>query len=242
MTTDKTSSAADTFKENANNGIKWFQNANATFIETQNKQLKVANDIYNKMMHTAQSSGKPNMDFGASGKTIMETMQKNIEKFSGISKEAMKTITDMGKKTDIDNVSKEAKQVFDVYNKQVEELTKLNQQSFDAIVKQFDTTKSSFSPITENFKKELDSIIDNSKESIQTTMNSYTQFAASSVEANKEVFDKFIGQMNDGITANIKAWKDLMNLSVANKEGEKHSSEPKAILNGSSAKKHGHSK
>lgn len=252
MTVDKTikevaktfqESVNSTFQEGANNGMKWFQNANAAFIETQNKQLKTANEIYNKLVNSAQSNGKPNLDFSTSGKTIMETMQKNIENFSNISKAAMKTMAEIGKQADTEAISKDAKHVFELYNKQVEELSRLNQQSFDAIVKQFDTTKSSLSPLTENFKKELDTILESSKESIQTAMNSYNKFAASSVEANKEVFDKMISQMNTGITANLKAWKDLMSLSaVANKETEKNTELPKVSMNGSATvKKHNHS-
>jgi len=244
MTTDKTitemaktfqESVNNTLQESANNGIKLLQNANAAFIETQNKQIKTANDVYNKMINSIQGDGKLDMDLGISGKTITETMQKNMESFSNISKTALKTLTDLGKQANVEAVSNDMKQVFDLYNKQVEELTKLNQQSFDAIVKQFDASKSSFSPLTENLKKELDTILDSSKESIQNTMNSYTKFIASSVEANKEVFDKFVAQINTGINANLKAWQELMNLpNVLSKESDKSSKEqPKSALNGS---------
>ena len=235
MTTDKTTSlGAETFKENVDKGIKWFQNANAAFIETQNKQIKVASDLYNKAIHSIQGDGKANVDFGTSGKTVIDAFQKNAETFSNISKAAMKKITELGKQGDIEAVSKDVKQVFDVYNKQMEELTKINQQSFDAIVKQFDTTKTSFSPLTGNLKKELDASIDSSKQSIETITKSYTDFAMSSVEANKEILDKLIVQLNDGISANIKAWKDLLSISIVTKETEKSTNEPaKTSLNGS---------
>jgi len=229
MTPDKTvAEVAKTFQEtvgnviqeSANNSIKLFQNANAAITETQNKQMKAASDIYNKMVNSIQGDGKFDMDLGASGKSIMDTMQKNMENFSNISKSTLKTLTDLGKQADTESVSKDMKQIFDIYNKQVEELTKLNQQSFDALVKQFDASKSSFSPLTENFKKELDTVLDSSKETIQNTLNSYTKFVTSSVEANKEVFDKLVGQMNDGISANLKVWKDLMSTPIL-KETEK---------------------
>ncbi len=235
MTTDKTTSAvAETFKENVDKGIKWFQNANAAFIETQNKQIKVANELYNKAINSIQADGKANVDFGVSGKTIIDEMQKNAETLSNISKAAMKKIAELGKQGDMGAVSKDVKEVFDVYNKQVEELTKLNQQSFDTIVKQFDITKSSFSPLTGNFKKELDANLDSSKQSIEAITKSYADFAVSAVEANKEILDKLIVQVNAGITANIKAWKDLLSIPVATKETEQSVNEPaKASLNGS---------
>ncbi len=225
MTTDKTvkdvaktfqESVNNTFQEGANNGIKWFQNANAAFIETQNKQITAVNDIYNKMFLSAQDDGKFNLDFGASGKTLMDTIQKYIEAVSNISKAAVKTITDLSKQSNADTISNDTKYVFDLYNKQIEELTKLNQQSFDTIVKQFDTSKSSFSPMSENLKKEVNKVLDSSKESIKEATNSYNNFAISYAEANKEVFDKFFNQLNNGITSNLKAWQNLMSVSIAN--------------------------
>jgi len=248
MTPDKTiTEVAKTFQdtvsnvlqENANNSIKWFQNANAALIETQNKQMKAANHIYNKMVHSIQGDGKLDMDLGAPGKTIMDTMQKNMENFSNISKNTLKTLTDLGKEVDTDGVSKEMRNALEVYNKQVEELTKLNQQSFDSLVKQFDMSKSSFTPLTENFKKELDTVLESSKESIQNTVNSYTKFVTSSVEANKEVFDKFVDQINEGISTNLKAWKELVNTSIANsKEVDKTNKEQtKSGFNGVPVKK-----
>ncbi len=115
------------------------------------------------MFLSAQDDGKFNLDFGASGKTLMDTIRM-IEAVSNISKAAVKTITDLSKQSNADTISNDTKYVFDLYNKQIEELTKLNQQSFDTIVKQFDTSKSSFSPMSENLKKEVNKVLDSSKE------------------------------------------------------------------------------
>ncbi len=169
--------------------------------------------MFNKVFTPSQFSGTNNLNnpFDSTGKAAVEILQKNIESINNLLKITMEPITALVKFSDKDAFAKEIKKQTESLNKQVADLTVLNQTNFDTIVKQFETATKSFSPLTEQLKKELETASASSKETLQTIIDSYTAFAAPSIEANKETFEKLTEQIKTGISDNIKFWSDLMN-------------------------------
>ncbi len=214
MTTEKKfTDAAETFKENVNSTMKWLQDTTAAIIETQSKQIKTASEMYNKAI--TETFGGINKDnftssFGTSEK-VVEIMQKNIENISNLSKTAMKTAMDFGKQAETAASAKETvKQIFDSYSKQMETITAANQKSFESITKQFDTTKTTFAPLAEKFKKELETNVIASKEKMEAIIDTYKKIVTPTLESNKELFSKLNTQMNTSVNTNLKFWSDLI--------------------------------
>lgn len=214
MTTEKFTDATETFKKNVSDTMKWLQDTTATIIETQNKQMKTASDIYNKTMNTAFAGiNKDNFSssFGVSEK-VAEILQKNIETITSMSKATMKTAMDFGKQASSETFSKDSTaKIVESYKKQVEEITAYNKKSFEALTKQFDSTKTTTAEWTEKWKKEFETTVATSKEKIQSIVDTYTKVATPSVETNKELFNKLNDQMNTNFNANLKFWSDLTN-------------------------------
>jgi hypothetical protein len=214
MTTEKFTETAETFKKNVNDSMKWLQDTTATIIETQNKQMKSASEMYSKAItETLEGINKDNFNssFGWS-ETVVDILKKNIETISEMSKVSMKTAVEFGKQAGADTFSKEkTAAIIDSYKKQVEEITAFNKNSFDSITKQFELTKTSFAPWAEKFKKEFEAAIASSKEKIQSIIDSYSKVANPSVQTNKEVFNKLNEQINANFNANLKFWSELTN-------------------------------
>jgi ribosomal protein S17E len=214
MTTEKFTEATEAFKKNVNDTMKWLQGTTATILETQNKQMKSASDIYNKAMNTAFAGiNKDNFSssFGVSEK-VAELLQKNIDTITNMSKATMKTAMDFGKQASSDTFSKESTtKIIESYKKQVEEIVAFNKKSFETWTKQFDTTKASSAELAEKFKKEFESTAASSKEKIQSIIDSYSKVAKPTVETSKEMFDKLNSQMNDNFNTNLKFWSELTN-------------------------------
>lgn len=212
MTTEKFTEAAETFKKNVNDTMKWLQDTTSTIIETQNKQIKSASDIYNKAMNTAFAGiNKDNFNssFGVSEK-VAEILQKNIDTISNMSKAALKTAMDFGKQAGSETFSKESTtKIIESYKKQVEEITAFNKKTFESLTAQFDATKTSSAELAEKFKKEFDATVAASKEKIQSIIDSYSKVAKPTVETNKELFNKLNDQMNANFNTNLKFWSDL---------------------------------
>ncbi len=204
---------AETIKENLAKGTKWMQDASAKLIETQKQQMKTATDMFNKSLATSQVDGTNNLNnsFAAPTKAIADLFQKNIETVTNLLKTTLKPVTEFSKISDKESLTKEIEKQVESLNKQVADLTILNQTNLDKILKQSDTTTKSFTPLNEQFKKELEKAVASSKETMQTIVESYTAFAAPSMEANKETFEKLNEQIKTTINANIKFWSDLMN-------------------------------
>ncbi len=213
MTTQKFTETAETFKKNVSDSMKWLQDTTATIIETQNKQMKSASEMYSKAMNaTLEGINKENFSssFGVS-ETVVEILKKNIETISDMSKVTMKTAMEFGKQAGADAFSKEKMaSIVESYQKQVEEITALNKKSFDSITKQYDASKASFGPMTEKFKKEFETTIKTSQDKVQGIIDSYTKIAKPSVEANKEMFNKLNKQINASVSDNLKLWSDYM--------------------------------
>lgn len=213
MTTEKIKETAETFEKNVNNTVKWLQDITSTIIETQNKQMKSASDMYNKAINTTLggiNKDNFNSSFGLS-ETMVEVLQKNIESISNMSKAAIKTAMDFGKQTSSETFSKEKMtSIIESYKKQAEEITSWNKKSFETFTKQFDTTKASLTPWTEKFKNEFEANVQSSKEKTKSIVDSYKKLATPSIEANKELFNKLNSQITDSVNANLKLWSELM--------------------------------
>ncbi|MES2591451.1 MAG: hypothetical protein V4608_06170 [Bacteroidota bacterium] len=214
MTSEKFTTASETFTKNVNDTMKWLQDTTTTILETQSKQMKSASDIYTKAMNTAWGTiNKENFNtsFGVS-ETIVEILQKNIETISNMAKASLKTAMEFGKQADSEKFSKETMtKIIESYKTQVEEITAFNKKSFEAITKQVDTTKTSFTPLAEKFKKEFETTLTASKAKAQEIIDTYSKQAAPSVEVNKEIFNKLNKQMNASVTDNLKLWSEFMN-------------------------------
>ena len=203
---------AETFKENVAKGMKWMQDANAKLVETQKQQMKTATDMFNKALATSQVGGTNNLNnsFGDSGKAFTDLFQKNIETVTNLFN-TLKPATDFSKFSDKDSITNEMKKQFEALNQQIADLAIVNQTNLDTIIKQFDTTAKAFTPLNEQYKKEIEKVLESSKETMQTIIDSYSTFTAPSMEANKETIEKLNDQIKTSIKANTKFWSDLMN-------------------------------
>lgn len=213
MTTKKFTETAETFKKNVSDTMKWLQDTTATIIETQNKQMKSASEMYSKAINvTLEGLNKDNFNssFGMS-ETMVEIFKKNIETISDMSKATMKTAMEFGKQGSETFSKEKVATIIESYKKQVEEITAFNKKSFDSMSKQFEATKTSFTPLAEKFKKEFEATLLASKEKIQTIIDSYSKLANPSVKTNNEVFNKLNEQMNANFNTNLKFWSELMN-------------------------------
>lgn len=213
MTTEKNfTEATETFKKNVTDSMKWFQDTTATIIETQNKQMKLASEMYSKAINaTIEGVNKDNFNtsFGWS-ETIVELLKKNILTITEMSKSSMKTAADFGKQASSENFSKEtASKLIETYKKQAEEIAAWNKKSFETLTSQFETTKTSYTPFVEKYKKEYEATFVKSKDKVQSIVDTYSKFANPSVESNKELFSKLNSQMNDNFNTNLKFWSDL---------------------------------
>ncbi len=228
MTTEKNfTEATETFKKNVTDSMKWFQDTTATIIETQNKQMKLASEMYSKAINaTIEGVNKDNFNtsFGWS-ETIVELLKKNILTITEMSKSSMKTAADFGKQASSENFSKEtASKLIETYKKQAEEIAAWNKKSFETLTSQFETTKTSYTPFVEKYKKEYEATFVKSKDKVQSIVDTYSKFANPSVESNKELFSKLNSQMNDNFNTNLKFWSDLtseynLNTTETSKEG-----------------------
>lgn len=205
--------AAETFEGNVTKGMKWMQDATEKLVETTKQQMKTATDMFNNALSISKIDGTydPGNSFGDSSKAMSELFQKNIESATNLLKAVLKPVTELPKFSDKEALSKEMQKQFEDLNKKVSDLTILNQTNLNTIIKQFETATKSFTPLTEKFKKELETAAISSKETMQSIIYSYSDFATPSTEANKEAFEKLNAQIKTSMNANIKFWSDLMN-------------------------------
>lgn len=214
MTTENNFTAtAETIKENVAKGTKWMQDANTKLIEMQKQQIKTVADMFNKKGSTSQFGGVNNFNnpFGESTKAISTILQKNMETFTDLMKTTLKPLTDLTKFADKDALTKEMKKQFETLNQQLADLAIVNQNNLDTVLKEFDTTTKTFTPLNAQYKKEIEKTIESSKETLQSIIDSYSNLTAPSMEANKETFEKMNEQIKTSVNANIKFWSDLLN-------------------------------
>lgn len=213
MKTDKFNKSAETFNDNVGNTMKWMQDSAALFLETQNKQLKFATDMYSQAINTSfENFSKGN--FGNAFETsekLAEMIQKNIESISKQSEENMKTIMEVSTKVNSELFSKEAmNQIIETYRKNAEAITSFNQNSFDALMKQSELAKQFIKPLTENFKTEFETNIQLFNETVKEMMGSFSNLTNPSFETNKNIFGELTNKMQTIFKSNLKSWTDLM--------------------------------
>lgn len=211
MTTDKFTTAAETFTKNVNDTMKWLQETTATILENQTNQMKSASEIYNKAVTSTLENTKNFTGSFWMSETVLEIMQKNIETISNLSKTTMKTAWEFGKQTENNTYSKETvSKIVDAYKKQVEEIAVFNKQSFETLNKQFaDTT--TWTPWAEKFKQEFEASVETSKGKVKEIVDNYNKIATPSVEANKELFNKLNNQITASVNENLKQWSEFTN-------------------------------
>ncbi|OFY87723.1 MAG: hypothetical protein A3F72_02455 [Bacteroidetes bacterium RIFCSPLOWO2_12_FULL_35_15] len=215
MTTNKLTEGAETLNKNVNDAMKWFQDTTSTIMMVQSKQLEYANEMYSKMMNNYLGEIKKdnfNDSFDLS-KKMMDLMQKNIESFIKTSGDAMKTIMESGNYgEDPTPYSKEMlNKMTKNFNEQVDMITNVNKNTFDTLSKQFNISKTSFSPTFEKSKKEFEANFKLSKETIQKIVDSYAKLKTPTLEANKKVVDDLNKNMNSMAQNNFKLWSELLN-------------------------------
>lgn len=214
MSTKNHKEGAEEMNKDVENAMKWFQDTTSAIMETQNKQMEFANDMYSQMVNNYL--GEIKMDsFDTSfdlPKKMMDKMQKNTESFIETAKTGMKTFMDYSKQTDSMNFSKDIlKTMTENFNNQLDLITKVNKNSFDALSKQFNSSKTTFTPAFEKSKKEIEANFKKSKEAMQEIVDSYSKLKTPSIEANKKMLDDLNKNMNAMAQNNFKLWTELLN-------------------------------
>jgi hypothetical protein len=230
----KTENFTEAFKNNVNNTIKLFQDSTMAIIEAQSKQIEFASEICTKAVNSFESFNKTNFDgsFGTPEK-IIETIQKNFENMSNMTKATLKTAFDFGKQTSSSTFSKEIMDtIIESYSKQTENIASFNQKYFDAVNKQFNATKQFFnSSLTEKLKKDFDSNLELSKEQLHAIIDSYNKITNPSSETNQSFFKKLNEQLDTMVNVNLKLWSDLIGAYSDSESGRTDANFAKNVAN-----------
>lgn len=213
MKTEKFAKTNETLNDNVNNAMKWMQESTALILETQNKQLKFATDLFNQTMNASLANfntGNFNTSFESTEKTT-DLIQKNIATMTKLYEENMKTIMDLNTEVGSKLFSKEIlNQFLDGYSKQTEAITAFNQNAFDSVMKQSELSKTFFQPLAENFKTEFESNIQLYNDTVKEMMGSLSNFSSPNFEGNKNVFGELTNKMQNVFRNNLKSWSELM--------------------------------
>ncbi|HSH64675.1 MAG TPA: hypothetical protein VLB84_02505 [Bacteroidia bacterium] len=180
---------AETFKQNANNFSKLFQESTKTLIETQAKQMAFITGLYNT-----------------------GTFQKNVEALSDFSKDTTKKFFDYFK-TYTSMPLELMDTAFDMFSKQAENMNKLNQRCLDEIAKHSNHTKSFVDSSTiDKFKKDMETNMKLFKETTSKMTDNYKKMLSPTLESNK----KFLNDMNDQMEASLNSsralWSNLLDM------------------------------
>ena len=212
--------SAETVKENFDKSVKWMQDANQKLVEQQKQQIKQLTDMLtNNSVNTDQFSNFTSFNnfdnpFAASTKSFTELYKKNTKAITDMFTTALKPVMDVTKMTnftDKDVVTKNATQQFDELKSKIEDLTLLNQTNFDKLLKQYNSTVKSFSPLTEDFKNEVEKTMEAYKETFQNIQESYTAFFTPSTEPVTLVANNLNEQLKTTFKDNVKFWTELAN-------------------------------
>lgn len=110
----------------------------------------------------------------------------------------------------VDTQQQQMEKQLESFSEQVADLTLVNQTNFDAVVKQLETAKKSFAPLTEQLKKEMEKAAVSSKETMQTIFESYAPAKDSFMELNEKTIEQLNDRMTTGMNFYTKFWSDLM--------------------------------
>lgn len=231
MTTKRFTEGAETLNENVKTTMKWFQDATSAFMEVQNKQLKVANDLYSKTLNDYLGKIK-NENFNSSfeaQKEMMEVLKKNAKDYINNSNAAIKKLLEFGKQKDSFLYSSDIlKKVSETFNEQMEKMTAVNKKYFDNFFKQFNTSES-IKPSFDNLKTAFDINFNSSKKTMQEIVDSYAKQSPPTLEVNKKMLDDLNNNMTKMAENNFKLWSEL--LSNANKSSSKNGIEKNGVEN-----------
>jgi hypothetical protein len=206
---------AKTFQENVAKGMKSIQDVNKKLLET---QMKAASDLFSKALETFQEEGSVGFSnsINASSKVITELFQQNIETANDYFKNAKNSTSEFIKNADQESVTDEINKQLEAFNERVADLAILNQTTLVTVLKQFETSVKSFTPVNEQLKKEIEKTV----ETNQTINDSYSAFTASSVKATNETLEKLNDLIKTRANAGYKFWLETMNSSTVSTPGK----------------------
>ena len=198
---------AETFKQNVAKNIKWMQDTNAKLLEIRKQQIKTTSDLFNNDVTTSQMESIDlfiTSCFPDSSEAFTELFQKGIDISANLLETNMKQFTELSENVSLpDEIKRQAESL----QKQLADLTKLNQINFDTVLKQIGSTTKSFSPLSEQLKSKMDTVAASNKEIIQKIIESYTPIS----KIENGAFDVLNNQIKEGLNNNIKFWFDIIN-------------------------------
>lgn len=211
--TTKNTKEQETLSKNMENMLKWFQDTSLEMIETQSKQLQVANEMFAKTLNN-YFDGIKKSDFNVS-KEMIETMQKNTKNFIQKFNEASETIMGFGQKKGNTYSTDFLNKMTDIFNNQLETMTTINKNYFDSL-----NTSTTFGPLFDKLKVEFDTNFKTSKQKMQEIIDSYTKVKLPTTETTKKVLEDLNKNMTVMAENNFKLWLEL--LSNTNKSNPKN--------------------
>lgn len=217
----KNTEGAEALNKNVKNMLKLFQDTSLEIMETQTKQLKVANEMFSKALNNYFDEIKKS-DFNESfnvSKEMMETMQKNTKDFMSKYNDASKKIMEFGQSKKADSYLNDfLSKITETFNKQIVDLTTVNKNYFNSL-----NSSTTFSPLLDKLKTEFDTNFKSSKKTMQDIVDSYSQLKTPTTEANKKVLDDLNKNMTTMAENNLKLWSEL--ISNTNKPDSKNDDE-----------------
>lgn len=208
--------ASDSMKENMEKGVKWMQEANQKFVESQKQQIKQMTDMANKTPNSSEFSSFNKFDnpFADSTKAFTEMFKKNTKAITDMFGGAVKPVEGMpnfSNFSDKESMSKDMSAQFDTLKTKIEDFTILNQGNVDKLLSEFDKTANTFTPLTEQAKHELEKAFESYKETFQGIAESYSAFAAPSAEPFNESINKMNEETKKFFKDNLSFLKNFSN-------------------------------
>ncbi|OFY64571.1 MAG: hypothetical protein A3H98_13000 [Bacteroidetes bacterium RIFCSPLOWO2_02_FULL_36_8] len=155
--------SAETFRKNVESANQWYQNLNASFLDTYTKQFGLTMDIYKKYLDTMLNLSKGNMESGTPFdlfKSNLNLFMENLSKTFTISKDILTQLSDYsqsGKNFEI--WSAQGKEIFEntmkTFRNQTELIWKFNTEYFEITSKQLKGIPFDMKELTEKFNTGL---------------------------------------------------------------------------------------
>lgn len=213
MISKNTSKKAKT-KDVINNHMNWFGASSSPFMEVHSKQMESIKDMYLKVTnsHFIELQKAFNVNLSNMSMKMIDLMQKNMEGFIMASETSINKI--MESSIQAPEAYRFSEDIFHAmnnnFNKQLDTIKSFNNNYYDTILKQFNTTPFSLEQESENSKKEFEANFNLSKESMHEIVNSYAKLKAPTVKANKKLLFDLNRNMNTMAENNFKLWSDLL--------------------------------
>jgi hypothetical protein len=213
MTKEKFQEGAEAFQKTIGDSMKWFQETTKMAADTYSKQIEYASDLFNTSLKNGL--GKLDQEIAGTAKSMMnelnEITRKNLESVSSLSKTTLDNFTKFGKEAETATFSKEKiNQLFESYQKEAGKIGELNKKFADSCSKQFATTNTFTTDLTEKLKNEFEKNTASAKASFNSFKDTFSKEESTSAKTGLTFFNDLNKELSTLVNQNLKVWSDCM--------------------------------